>query len=187
AWIQGPSQVRFDDSTRVLAVWPVDSGARVTVDGMIAAQIAVVPTPTLTLGKNEGPALVFDFVLPRNGYQDDALNGLGVVNTGTAGTGDIAELRLWRDGGDGQFTGTGDDQDLGVMPWQVDHWQSAALNVPLSGTGSRFFVSLVVSGSPVDSTTVRLAIPVGGVANASGNDGPLDAPVAAPSSTLLCN
>jgi len=188
AWIQGPSQVRFDDSTRVLAVWPVDSGARITVDGMIAAQIAVLPTPALTLGKNEGPALVFDFVLPRNGYADDVLNGLALVNLGTAGTSGIAELRLWRDGGDGQFSsGSGDDGDLGAMTWQVDHWQSAALTAPLGGTGRRFFVSLTVSGSPVDSTTVRLAIPVAGVANASDNDGPSDAPVAASNTALLSN
>jgi hypothetical protein len=188
ASIQGPSQVRFDDSTRVLAAWPIDSGARVTVNGMIAAQIAVLTTPALTLGKNEGPALVFDFLLPRNGYDDDELNGLSVVNLGTAGTADVAELRLWRDGGDGQFTpGSGDDSDLGPMAWQVDHWQSGALVEPLAGAGGRFFVSLRVSGSPVDSSTVRLAIPVGGVVNASGNDGPLDASITAPNTTLLSN
>jgi len=188
ASIQGVSQVVFDDSTRVLAVWPVDSGARVTVDGMVAAQITTLPTPAVTLGKNEGPALVFDFLLPRNGYQSDALNSLSVVNLGTAGTGDLAEVRLWRDGGDGLFTpGSGDDSDLGAMAWQVNHWQSAALSEPLVGAGTRFFVSITVSGSPVDSATVRLAIPVGGVANASGNDGPLDAGVSAPNTSLLSN
>jgi hypothetical protein len=188
ASIQEPSQVRFDDSTRVLAAWPVDSGAQATVEGMTAAQIAVLTTPAVTLGKNEGPALVFDLVLPRNGYENDVLNGLAVVNLGTGGIGDIAELRLWRDGGDGRFTpGSGDDSDLGPMTWQVDRWQSAALAEPLGGAGARLFLSLTVSGSPVDSTTVRLAIPAGGVVNASGNDGPLDASVTAPNTALLSN
>jgi len=188
ASIQGPAQVRFEDSTRVLASWPVDSGTRVTVDGMVAAQVTILTTPAITLGKSEGPAEVFDFVLPKNGYADDALNRISVVNLGTAGTGDIGELRLWRDGGDGLLTpGSGDDLDLGPMAWQAGQWQSAALNEPLGGAGARFFVSLTVSASPVDSTTVRLAIPAGGVVNASGNDGPLDASVAAPNTALLSN
>jgi len=186
--IDGASQVTFDDSTRIFAAWPIDSGARVTVDGMVVAQVAVLSTPALTLGKNEGPALALNVVLPRNGYQDDALNGLSVTNLGTATPSDLAEVRLWRDGGDGQFTpGSGDDQDLGLLTWQVDHWQSGALNQTLPATGARLFVSVTVSGSPVDSSTVRLAIPVGGIVNASGNDGPLDAPVTAPSVLLLSN
>lgn len=186
--IHGASQVRFDDSTRIFAAWPLDSGARVTIDGMVAAQMTLLPTPATTLGKNEGPALAFDFVLPRNGYQDDFLNGLSVVNLGTAVTADLAEVRLWRDGGDGQFTpGSGDDQDLGLFTWQVNHWQSAALSQPLPGTGARLFVSVTVAAAPTDSSTVRLAIPVGGVSNASGNDGPLDAQVATPNALLLSN
>ncbi len=183
--IDGASQVRFDDSTRIFAAWPLDSGARATVDGMVAAQIAVNATPAITLGKNEGPALALDLVLPRNGYQDDALNGLRVVNLGTATNSDVQELRLWRDGGNGQLGG--DDQDLGPMVWQVDHWQSGALSSPLGVGGGRYFVSVTVSGSPADSTTIRLAIPVNGITNASGNDGPLDAPIAAPNALLLSN
>lgn len=186
--VRGASQVRFDDSTRIFANWPLDSGARITVDGMVAAQIAVFETPATTLGRGEGPALVMDLLLPRNGYDDDVLDGLRLVNLGTGGPGDIAELRLWGDGGDGQFTpGSGDDRDLGPLTWQADHWQSAVLAEALAGAGARLFVSLTVSASPADSATVRLAIPIGGVTVGSGNDGPLDGPVAAPNGVLLSN
>ena len=184
--VRGASQVGFDDSTRIFANWPLDSGARISVDGMVAAQIAVFETPGTTLGSGEGPALVMDLLLPRNGYAEDVLEGLRFVNLGTAGLGDIAELRLWADGGDGQFTpGAGDDRDLGPLTWQTNHWQSAALAEALVGAGTRLFVSLTVSSSPVDSATVRLAIPVGGVFVSSGNDGPLDSPVATPNVVLL--
>ena len=186
--IRGASQVRFDDSTRIFADWPLDSGARISVDGMVAAQITIFETPARTLGGGEGPALAMDLLLPRNGYDEDVLNGLRLVNLGTAGLSDIAELRLWGDGGDGQFTpGSGDDRDLGPLTWQVNHWQSAALTEVLAGAGARLFVSLTVAGSPVDSATVRLAIPLGGVSVSSGNDGPLDSPVAAPNAILLSN
>ena len=186
--IQNVSQVFFDDSTRVVAGLPLDSGARPVVDGMIAAQMTVFPTPSVTLGKNEGPARVFDFVLPRNGYQSDVLNSLDVINLGTAGNADLAEVRLWKDGGDGQFTpGSGDDSDLGALAWQVNRWRITGLSAALGATGGRFFVSIKVSNAPVDSSTVRLAIPVGGVTVASGNDGPLDAQVAATSTALLSN
>ena len=186
--IQSVSQVFFDDSTRVVAGLPLDSGARASVDGMIAAQISVLPNPAVTLGKNEGPALVFDFILPRNGYQSDVLNGLDLINLGTAGNGDLAEVRLWRDGGDGQFTpGSGDDSDLGAMAWQVNRWRAIGLTAALGATGARFFVSINVSNAPVDSSTVRLAIPVGGATVASGNDGPLDAQVSGTNAALLSN
>lgn len=188
ASILGPSQILFQDTTRVVAVWPLDSGARVAVNGMVAAQTTVQATPGATLGQNEGPALAFDFLLPRNGYTADQLNALHVVNLGTAGLGDVAELRLWRDGGDGRFTpGSGDDQNLGPMVWQVDHWQAVGLTEAVIGAGARIFVSITVSNAPVDSSTVRLAIPVGGVFVASGNDGPIDVPVAAKNAILLSN
>src|SRR5882672_6728977 len=132
---QSVSQVFFDDSTRVVAGLPIDSGARPVVDGMIAAQMTVFPTPSVTLGKNEGPARVFDFVLPRNGYQSDVLNSLDVINLGTAGNADLAEVRLWKDGGDGQFTpGSGDDSDLGALAWQVNRWRITGLSAALGAT-----------------------------------------------------
>ena len=186
--VRGAAQVRFDDSTRIFAAWPLDSGARITVDGMTSAQIAIFETPAMTLGRNEGPALVMDFLLPRNGYADDVLDGLRLLNLGTAGPGDVAQLELWRDGGDGQFTpGSGDDRDLGPMTWQADHWESGALAEALTGAGARLFVSLTVSSAPTDSATLRLAIPLGGVSVGSGNDGPLDGLVVCPNAVLLSN
>jgi hypothetical protein len=180
------SDLRFDDSTRVVASWPLDSGARATVDGMVSGQITNFGAPALALGPGDGPALGLDVIVPRNGYVDDVLNELRIVNLGTATDTDLAEIRFWRDGGDGGFTpGGGDDQDLGLATWAGDHWRSPALVEAVSGAGARVFVSLAVSSSPTDSATVRLAIPIGGVTFSSGNDGPLDRSVENPNTTLL--
>jgi len=180
------SDLRFDDSTRVVASWPLDSGARASVDGMVSGQITNFGAPALSLGPGDGPVLGLDVIVPRNGYVDDVLNEIRVVNLGTARDTDLAEVRFWRDGGDGGFTpGSGDDQDLGPATWEGDHWRSPALAEAVSGAGARLFVSLVVSTSPADSATVRLAIPVGGVACGSGNDGPLDRSIENPNTTLL--
>ncbi len=188
AVLAGQLDVTFEDPTRVVGVWPLDSGGRFTVDGMTAAQITNVGAPGAQVRQDDGPILALDVVLPKNGYASDLLDTLAVENRGSAGVGEISELRLWRDGGDGLFSaGAGDDQDLGPLTWQGGVWRSGLLADPLTGTGSRFYVGLTVSGSPQDSTTVRLAIPVGGVRTRSGNDGPLDVPVENPQTILISN
>jgi hypothetical protein len=105
--------VGFHEVTAVAAGWPLDSGARATIDGMVAAQIVNLGAPVATLGASGGPVAALDVVVPRDGYRDDVLQQVQVVNAGTAPASDIAEMRLWRDGGDGAFdAGTADDRDL---------------------------------------------------------------------------
>ncbi len=187
ASVLAPSDLRFDDSTRVVTTrWPVDSLARALLDGMVSAQITNLGAPALTLGRGDGPALGLDVIIPRNGYADDVLDEIRIVNLGTAVDTDLAEVRFWRDGGDGAFAaGAGDDRDLGLAAWDGAGWRSAPLAEALSGPGARIFVSLVVSGSPVDSATVRLAIPIGGITCQSGDDGPLDRSIDNPNTILL--
>ncbi len=173
--VAGPLDADFGEPTRTVAAWPLDSGARLTVDGMTAAQIWNIGAPVATVGPDDGPILALDVIVPPNGYSPDLLDSLLVENQGDAVGSDIAELRLWRDGGDGAFSaGSGDDVDLGALTFQGGRWRSALLADPLTGWGSRLFVGLTVSAAPRDSATVRLAIPVGGIVVRSGNDGPLD-------------
>src|SRR5262249_28430855 len=83
------------ESTTAAAQWPLDSGARVAIDGMVAAQVRVAAAAAATLGPNEGPALAAGFTVPPNGYLPDTLTRLSLVNLGTASAADVAELRLW--------------------------------------------------------------------------------------------
>jgi hypothetical protein len=178
AAITGPLDLVFAEPTALEGVWPVTSAASWKVDGLIADQVRVVSGGASSLGPGSGPDLAFDFQLPGNGYQNDALNGLRVVNLDGANSGDLSELRLWKDGGNGSFdTGSGDDIDLGALVPVGNGWQSLSMSVPLTTAGTRFFVSASVSPTFTDSALVRLAIPVNGVIVASGDDGPVDRPV----------
>jgi len=170
--------IGFLEPTTVTAAWPVDANARATVDGMTAEQISNLGGPGVTVGPSDGPIRALDVIVPRNGYQDDVLRSLRVVNLGTVTSSAIAELRLWADGGDGVFSaGAGDDRDLGGLVPVSGGWQSTFLSEPLASAGGRFFVSLTTSAAPDDSATVRLAVPPGGIQVSSDNDGPIDLPV----------
>jgi hypothetical protein len=186
--VAGESDTDFGEPTRAVAAWPLDSGARLTVDGMTAAQVKNLGAPVATVAPNDGPVLALDVIVPKNGYATDLLDSLVVENRGDAITSDIADLRLWRDGGDGVFSGgSGDDLDLGPLTFSGGRWRSALLADTLSGSGSRHFVGVTVSGAPRDSATVRLAIPIGGIVVRSANDGPLDTEIANPQTITISN
>ena len=90
-------------------------------------------------------------------------------------------MRLWRDGGDGQFdAGGADDRNLGVFaPWG-GRWSISGLSESLGQGGARLFVAVTTASTVVDSATVQLELPVGGLEVESGNDGPIDVPVVNP-------
>lgn len=169
------------ESSTIVAEWPVDSGARWTVDGSIAAQIRVHPISIFTLGPDDGPALAMDFTVPADGYLADELRGIRLLNDSgdsAAGVDDLTRMTLWADGGDGVFEAAGpgsDDELLGPMNLVGGAWTSPTLSRTIPAGGLRLFTSLTVSSTPRDSATVRLVLPVGGVTTASGNSGPLDA------------
>jgi len=183
ARIAGPEDLTFSDPTAVISTWPLTGVVARTVDGMTAAQVGNPGVFGATLAPNDGPVPALQIIVPRNGYADDVMTSLRVVNLGTATNADLAELRLWRDGGDGLFGG--DDIDLGAFSFGGGVWQSPTVSQSLGAAGARLFVSVRVGASPTDSATVRLAIPLGGIEVASGDDGPLDAPVANAQTLLI--
>ncbi|MCA9751977.1 MAG: DUF11 domain-containing protein, partial [Gemmatimonadetes bacterium] len=186
AWIDGPAEMTFLLPTALAASFPIDTGAKAIVDGMVAGQFSRFPAPAATLGAGEGPSLVLDVRVPSNGYRSDVLNRLELVNLGNATSTDLADVRLWRDGGDGAFDAGGvDDIDLGGLALFGGRWVHPSLTESLPWPGARMFVSVTSSATPTDSATVRFAIPVNGIEVASGNDGPLDAQVANNETTLL--
>ncbi|MGE5177646.1 MAG: DNRLRE domain-containing protein [Bacteroidota bacterium] len=171
--------VGFLEASTTTAAWPVDSHARVSIDGMIAAQVTNVGAPGATLGPDDGPALALDLIVPPNGYEPDVLRGVSVLNLGSATSADIGEVHLYADGGDGLFTpGAGDDRDLGEMIANGAGWTSAFLADSVALTGQRLFVAVRTTHSPADSATIRLAIPPDGIQMRSTDSGPLDVPIA---------
>lgn len=186
--LTGPLDVGFQQPSTPAALWPLDSGSRVTVDGLVAAQLFSPSASPKTVGSGDGPVRALELLVPANGYRPDVLSGLRVVNLGTAGTADVAEVRLWRDGGDAVFAGGGDDRDLGALAWDGAGWTSGALSETLApAIPTRLWISATVAASPADSVTIQLGVPIGGVAVASENDGPLDATVGGSATVLVSN
>ncbi len=186
AQVVGALDVTFLDPTSVVASWPLDSTGRGRVDGMVAAQLTNYGAAGVTLGPNEGPALALDLGLPRNGYADDVLRGLSLVENGSATAADLADVRLWRDGGDGAFTpGSGDDAEIAPLVFVDGLWKSPQLATPIGASGLRLFVGVTVAGAPADSATVQFGVPLDGIQTASGNDGPVDEAVANSEAMLL--
>lgn len=186
--VAADTDVSFATPTAVAAGWPLDSGARHPVDGMVAAQITRLDPPAVTIGPDEGPVAALGVVIPGRGYDGDRLTSLTVGNLGTAAPGDIASIRLWRDGGNGAFdagAGSGDDSDLGILAQFGGRWTHPALAETLLAGGSRFWVSARSSATPADSATIRLSVPVGGLVVASGNDGPIDTAVSSANAITL--
>lgn len=178
--------VAFAPAGVMAAAWPVASLQPPVVDGMIAGQIGIPGAVGATLGPGDGPVEAFDLVVPRNGYLDDELTGVRITNAGSASSGDLAELRLWRDGGDGAFdAGDGDDRDLGPLARIGPEWRSPILAEALGAAGARLFVSVTVAAAPADSVTLRLRVPVNGISTASANQGPRDTTVENPDDLLL--
>jgi hypothetical protein len=174
AVVAGPNSVAFAEPTTTAGSWPLDSGARWTIDGWVAAQATIVGAPAATVGPNDGPILALDVVVPSNGYAPDVLRGVRVTNLGTAGSADLAAVELWRDGGDGTFSVGGDDLLLGSLAPTAGEWTSPLLAEAVQSPGARLFVSVRIAAAPAESSTVRLAIPVDGAQYDSANDGPLD-------------
>jgi hypothetical protein len=177
--LASPQDIGFHEATTVAGTWPAHAGGEWVVDGFVASEVALRQVSGLTLAPLDGPLAALDVTLPGNGYLADRLHGVRVENRGNADPAEIGELRLIRDGGDGRLAGApSDDVDLGPLVPVAGAWQSAYLDEPIPVAGARFFVALTVAGATSDSSTVRLAIPAGGVEMESGHDGPLDAPIA---------
>lgn len=185
AAVGSSADLTFDQDLAVVAAWPLDSGGRHTVDGLVAAQVECPAVPPVSLTASEGPVLALDLTVPGNGYLGDTLDRLRLQNLGSARAGDIADLGLWTDADrDGAFD---PDRDLRVATFTpIDAtWVALDVDQAVAAGGQRLFVGLTVTDTPTDSSTVRLQIPTDGLAMSSDHDGPLDAAVTSPTALLI--
>ena len=164
--------------TNIEGEFPINSPGVDVTDGMIAAQVATGSAPAFRAAPGDNDVLALDVTLPGNGIWPDQLDYVSVANLGSAAaTTDIADVRLWREGGGdpGAFDAA-DDTPVSVLGWDGNHWTNmVALNEPVPVAGARFYVTFSVAAAPTDGATVRMAVPIDGVSMASANDGPIDA------------
>lgn len=186
ARLTGPFDVDFTDVTNVSAEWPLTTEGSPTVDGMIIAQLETFDITPLTIAPSDGPVLALDILLPGNGYRDDVLESMRIVNLGSAKPSDLSDMRMWRDGGDGVFSaGGGDDIEVGPLVWTGGLWQTPFLSELIEAAGTRVFVGITVAAAPTDSVTVNMGLPAFGIEMASGNDGPTDSGLVVSQSLLI--
>ncbi|MBN1213647.1 MAG: right-handed parallel beta-helix repeat-containing protein, partial [candidate division Zixibacteria bacterium] len=171
------TDVAIGDATVPAGPDTVNSLGYVVIDGLVAAQLNVVSTGADTVRPADSiyPVLAVD--LPRNGYSEDSLKIISIVNVGTAGQNDLDSLVLYRDDGDDVWGGTAIETRLGRLAYTGSYWTLSGLAVPLSDPTQRFYVGAALSGYPRNGATVALSIPVNGIDMASHNDGPLDEPL----------
>lgn len=184
AVIAASHDLQFAADAATVGAWPLDSGGRHRVRGMVAAQVACPAVPAISLAAGEGPVLAMELVVPSNGHRDDILQHVRLTNLGSATPDDIASLELWAAVGGGGFDPASDDH-LGPLTSSGQDWLALDLDLDVFRPGRRLFVSLTVAETPADSATVRLAVPVNGLTMASTNDGPRDLPVAGATTLLI--
>jgi len=169
--------VQLDSESVISGDWPLDGGGGLVVDGMLAARVLSEPTGTRTASPGAADLLALDVVVPANGHADDVLEAFDVAVQGTADDGDLAGLKLWRDGGDGRFdagSGQGDDVVLAPLFPRFGRWSAQDLAEPVGTDGLRLYVGLDLADDADDTDVVSLAVPVGGIVYASDGDGPID-------------
>ncbi len=178
----GPADISVDPpGSLVEGDFPINSPGTDFVDGMVASQIELEHVPQYNASPLNADVPALTLVVPPNGIWADRLDFLEIRNQGTAAAGtDIASVRLWREaGGDPESFDSGMEDPLDYLDWNGSGWSNPSpLGVSIPASGLCVHVTFSVSASPTDGVTVRAGVPLNGIEVASGNDGPIDSPVA---------
>ncbi|MEW5702536.1 MAG: Ig-like domain-containing protein [Candidatus Zixiibacteriota bacterium] len=171
--INGTADFEFREAVSVNGDIPVHGGSYRVVDGSVAAQYELIDLIPVTMRPGDSSVSLLGFRPAANGDRTDTLTSLVISNLGTAGPGDISDLRLYLDR-DVSHSMTPADSLLGRFSPVGNDWR-----VDLSGldVGPSPPVLIVVADVPDTATqgrTLRLTIPVNGCTYASANDGPND-------------
>ena len=185
AGIAGAAGIGLDGEFTLAGSYPVTSGHSLLVDGFSIAQATVWPLETtlLPIGSEDNLALIVD--LPANGYREDSLQGISLVNVGDALPGvDISALRIWT-----EVTGEGfsPDEDLllGTSFFTGNRYNLTGLNVPVPVGGRRFYATVSIADTADDVREIQLSLSGAtgmAVEMYSGNDGPVDGDLTSPTS-----
>lgn len=178
------TDIYFDQPVTVSGEFPVQNDETFRVNAYPAANISVNSLEELTHFGGQTDRAVFDFVLPGNGYADDALDRLQLVNISSLEEDRaIQAMNLWAD-----LTGDGfsdDDIPLGRLTSSNHFWEITGLDYHVPSGGARFIVTVDVSLEQFKAGTMLLRIPVGGVRYHSEMSGPDDIAVSSRETHLI--
>ncbi|MEZ4651185.1 MAG: hypothetical protein R3E97_20825 [Candidatus Eisenbacteria bacterium] len=167
--IEGPEDLGFGEAILLDGAWPLSSTAPVPVDGMSSSQVVLETLQGRHVPAGTPGVLVASFRVPSNGYAEDVLETLALVNLGSATSDDIARLELFAAG-----ESVGDGDVLGAR-WT---WEGIGLTVPASGLDLAVWAD--IDSAAVPGHTLRFGLPTNpnpGLLMESGNDGPRDSAV----------
>jgi len=176
--VSDKSSVVFEGTTpNVQGDFPLNSAGVDITDGMVAAQLTAFPTPKKRVSPEDLNVLCFALRVPCDGSIEDVLNGIRVVNEGSARqTEDIEYLRLWEETETPESGfDPGEDRFLDFLAWNGTSWASVSqLSDTIPCSGLTLYMTADVSSTAGDGRTIRLSVPKNGIEVSSGNDGPVD-------------
>lgn len=183
--VPGPDAFVFSTQVSIQGTWPVDPAGNFPVRGISAAQIGLTPVSSGIVYTGERDRLALSFLAPSNGYEPDVLQVVRIANLGDAQPqGDISNLSVWSDGGNGVFdAGEEDDLRRGSAVWDGATWNAAGLSIPIPVGGAQVFASVSVDPDAVEDRTIGLSLSgssVEGLVMGSGSVGPRDRAVTNP-------
>lgn len=179
-----PTDIYFDPSVTISGSFPLLNQDDFVINAFPASNVTVNAVSGQTIFGGQKDRLVFDFQLPKNGYADDILRSLKLVNTGTSAESDaLSAIKLWADTDDNGFSAS--DVLLGKLASKNGYWEITGLTYPLRSVTNRFLITADVTSGNFLGGTLRFEIPIQGVEYGSGTNGPDDHSVGNPESHFL--
>ncbi|MCD6161062.1 MAG: right-handed parallel beta-helix repeat-containing protein [candidate division Zixibacteria bacterium] len=168
------TDIQTSDGTMFQGPDTLNSQGYNIIDGLISEQISLIATGMTTISPGDSLYNIMIIDIPRNGYQEDTLNGFNVWNSGTADESDLDSMILFMDDGSNSWGGQAEEIRLGLLFFTGAYWSISGLNSPLTNQLTRYYVAVKLAAYPTNLSTVALGIPLHGLEMSSNNDGPLD-------------
>ncbi|HEX7400722.1 MAG TPA: hypothetical protein VF369_00960, partial [candidate division Zixibacteria bacterium] len=182
--LAAPADIFPDRDVTITGSFPLRNHDDFAIDAFPASNVTVNAIPGQTLFGGDKDRPVFDFDLPKNGYADDLLRTLSLVNVGTSNERDaLSTIKLWADTDDNGFSAG--DILLGKLASKNGHWEITGLSYQLRSVTHRFIITVDVNSGNFVGGTLRFEIPIQGVEYGSGTNGPDDHSVGNPESHFL--
>ena len=171
-----------DNNVNMQGEFPLNSAGVDVTDGMVSAQVRLLPVADALVSPGAHDVPCFSFVLPCDGVMEDVLEGLSVQNAGTAEESrDIQVLKLWKDTGSKPLSFDPADEVLAYLAWNGGAWRTVSrLSEAVLCEGLVLHVTADIASTARNGKDIRLCVPLNGVSVASGNDGPIDRNVCGP-------
>ncbi|MCX5753004.1 MAG: hypothetical protein NTW97_05080 [Candidatus Krumholzibacteria bacterium] len=156
--------------------FPLNSAGIDITNGMVNAQIEMLPVSSARVSPGAVDIPCLSFTLPCNGSLEDVLEGLAIEIRGTASQAqDVRHVKLWKDAGNTRFAFDPDDEFLAFLVWDGSSWKTVPpLAEPIPCEGLVLHVTADIASTAQDGRNLKLCVPLGGVVVSSGNDGPID-------------